>query len=182
MDQGVAAILAAGVAGAAGALGAVAGARAAGRAARGQAAHEQALRARSAAIEAIDTACNAFHQKGYVAIQAVVEFEAAVIGGHDGTSQEREFSVSISAALMATHEVRWCSAELEEPARQWCDAIQKIGQAIRALRATPDATTDPASPSHHRRHAAWLHEKEVLHAFQRRVQQVKESTSASFLT
>lgn len=106
----------------------------------------------------------------------MLEFEAAVVDGRDGRVQERDFSVSISAAIAGTFEVRWCNADLEEPARQWCDAIQRIPQAVRAVRAAPDVSTDPASPVHRVRQAAWRHEKEVLLAFQRRVQQAKEAT------
>lgn len=179
MDQGVAAVLAAGVAGAAGAAGAAVGARASGRAARQQAVHEQALRARIAAIETIDVACNAFHLKGYAAIQAALEFEAAVVDGLDSLVPDRDFSVSVSAAIAATFEIRWSNAGLEEPARQWCDAIQKIGKAVRALRNSPEAITDAASPVHHAWKAAWLREKEALHAFQRSVQETKTETARS---
>jgi hypothetical protein len=179
MDQGVAAVLAAGVAGAAGAAGAVVGSWATSRSARRQAVHEQALRERSAAVEAIDAACNSFHVKGYTAIQAVLDLEAAVVGGLDGLPQDRHFSASLSAAIAATYEIRWADAGLEEPARQWCDAIQKIGKAVRALRDSPEAIEDAASPVHHAWKAAWAREREVLLALQRKVQETKEESARS---
>jgi hypothetical protein len=177
MHQGLAAVLAACVAGVAGA----AGAKTSGKAARQQAAHEHALRTRSAALEAIDGACNAFHQKGLLAVQAAREFEAAVFAGRDGLSEEDVFRGSISDAIAATFEVRWCMPDLEEPARWWCVGIKEVADAVRTLRADPSAASDPTSPAHHRWGASWTQERETLLRFWEKSQKVKNTVSARYI-
>jgi len=107
------------VAGVSGAVGASTVARAAANAAHRQAEHDHALRMRQAAIEKVQTTCDAYQVKGQVVLHAVFDFQAAVFEGRDAASEETLFRDCLNILGKAAFDVRECNFELEDPAIDW---------------------------------------------------------------
>ncbi|MFG2892571.1 hypothetical protein [Streptomyces sp. NPDC048248] len=173
MDQGAAAVLAAGVAGITGAVGAAVGAAIAGRATRNQVVKEYAVQRAARLEEQIRVACDTFHERGMAALQAARALEEAICSAHNDVTQEQSFAEAISAALAATSAVRWCRPELERPAREWCVAIKLAADAARALRGAPEAARNPRSALNLQRTAAWQREDRALQTFWQQVNDAK---------
>ena len=174
----MAAVLAACVAGVSGAVGASAGARAAGNAAQRQAEYDHDLQVRQAAVRDIETVCGAYHEKGMAALLSVYDFQTAICGGGDGAGEEAVFVQSFRILMMATFDVGRCSFVLEEPAARWYEAIQRIANTLRALRADLTAAADPGSPGRQQLVAVWTEHRAAFHAFSTRVHEAKKQAAA----
>ncbi|MFJ6569681.1 hypothetical protein ACIQNU_19880 [Streptomyces sp. NPDC091292] len=150
MDQGVAAVWAAGVAGFASAAGAVVGAGLAGRSAQSQVTAQESVDSARRVEDHRRQVYATFHERMKAAILAIDEWERAIRQRTAPPSTDAESAVRTTChdALMCTFEIRSCGpADAADFANWACMALQESRLALAGLRSAPDAAADPESPA-----------------------------------
>ncbi|MFF2850871.1 hypothetical protein ACFVT5_31745 [Streptomyces sp. NPDC058001] len=150
MDQGVAAVWAAGVAGFASAAGVVVGAGLAGRSAQRQVTAQGSVDSARRVEDHRRQGYARFHERMNEAILAIDEWERAIRHPAAPPSADAESAghTTWHAAFACTFEIRTCGpAEAADFANWVCMALRESRLALAGLRSAPDAITDPDSPA-----------------------------------
>ncbi|MFE6774725.1 hypothetical protein [Streptomyces sp. NPDC057702] len=140
MDQGEAAVWAAGLAGFATVAAAGLGAFLGGRSARSQQVDSGELDRERRLEEWRRAAYGAFHEHLSAAVIAVDACEAAVRAGRPVDEEDSVVRGALAVALQTTYTVRECSpVAITELADAACLAVKEAAESLRALRRQPDA-------------------------------------------